>query len=726
MQHNLMKKLTIILAIALVSLTCYAQTKLFTLEEATGLNRALYPERLSQLQWCGDSPRFSFVKGNSLIAETVQSARQDTILDLTTLNQQLSLLKADTLKRFPQVTFTTPATLWFTSAGQIFDYSFGTRKLRMVNSFNPKGENVEIDPEQLHVAFTMDHNIFVAIDGTEKQVTSDGKSGMEYGTSVHRNEFGINKGLFWSPKGDLLAFYRMDETMVTDYPLVDIETRIAEEKPVKYPMAGMTSHQVTIGIYNPASGSVIYLNTGEPADHYLTNITWSPDEQSVYVALLNRDQNHLWLNQYSASDGSFIKTLFEEESQSYVEPLNGLFFLPEDPEQFVWLSDRDGYNHLYLYNTEGTLITQLTKGEWVVTGFTGFDPKGEKAFFLCTKNSPLDESFFSVDIHSMKLEDLTRTAGIHRVLLSDDAKYFLDAYSSLTVPSRTEVSDTRGQMIRIVQESPDPLKEYAMGETRVFAIPGTDNIDLYCRLIKPVGFDSTKKYPVFIYVYGGPHSQMVSDSWLGGGGFFLNYLAQQGYVVFTLDNRGTSNRGTAFEHAVFRQVGTAELADQMTGVAYLKSLPWVDTTRIGINGWSYGGFMALTMALRNPGQFPVVVAGGPVVDWNYYEVMYGERYMDTPETNPDGYQTACLLNYIKDLTGDILVIQGYQDETVVPQNALNFLKKCVEEGKQVDFFLYPTHPHNVRGKDRVHLNTMIVDYFNERLGISEQRIGISE
>ncbi len=704
---------------ALFSVCSHAQTKLFSIEDATGLNRALYPKRLSQLQWCGDSPHFSFVDGNYLISESIKSAFSDTILDLDALNKQLTVMKVDSLKRFPSVTFSSPTGLWFVHDGQILKYSMDDQTIQAVNLYNPKGRNVEIDPEKFHVAFTVDHNIFVSLNGLEKQVTFDGKSGLEYGTSVHRNEFGINKGLFWSPKGDLLAFYRMDESMVTDYPLVDIDTRVAEVAPTKYPMAGMTSHEVTVGVYNPAAGSTIFLNTGKPADQYLTNITWSPDQQFIYVAVLNRDQNHLWLNQYDATEGTFIKTLFEESSESYVEPQHELFFLPDDRETFVWMSDRDGYNHLYLYNTTGDLINQLTKGEWVVTDFTGFDPKGTTAYFMCTKNDPLGDFFYAVDLRSLELTEITKTPGSHRVLLSDDAKYILDTYSSLTVPSLTEVLDNRGRKINVVQQSPDPLKEYELGETMIFTIPNADSIDLYCRLIKPVGFDSTKQYPVFIYVYGGPHSQLVTDSWLGGGGFFLNYLAQQGYVVFTLDNRGTANRGTDFEHAIFRRVGTCELADQMSGVTYLKSLPWVDTCRIGINGWSYGGFMALTMALRNPGQFPVVVAGGPVVDWKYYEVMYGERYMDTPEANPQGYDTSCLLNYVKNLTGDILIIQGYQDNTVVPQNSLNFIKKCVDEGKQVDFFLYPNHPHNVRGKDRVHLNTMIVDYFNEHLKISD-------
>jgi len=706
---------TIILAGILIPLWSVSQMKLFTMEDATGLNRSLIPERLNQLQWCGDARRFAYVKDTCLLSEQVISSHRDTLLGLATLNTKLAALGMDSLKRYPAITFSMPAEFWFEHKGCILKCNLDSGTLIRVNSFNPEGKNVEIDPESLHVAYTQGHNIYVAIDQKEVPVTSDGKEGLEYGTSVHRNEFGIHKGLFWSPKGNLLAFYRMDESMVTDYPLVDIDTRIAEVRNTKYPMAGMTSHEVKVGIFDPGTGRTVYLAVEGPADQYLTNLTWSPDEQSVYVVVLNRDQNHLWVNQYSASDGAFVKTLFEEQSDTYVEPLHGLFFLPDDPERLVWMSDRDGYTHLYLYNTRGELIRQLTRGPWVVTDFTGFDPKGKTGYFLCAKNSPLGEFFYSVDLKDGSLTEITPAPGSHVVLLSDDAKYLLDSYSSLTVPFRTDLLDSRGKLLRTVRESTNPLAGFKLGETTVFAIPNEEGTDLYCRLIKPADFDSTRKYPVFLYVYGGPHSQLVNETWLGGGNFFMNYLAQQGYVVFTLDNRGTANRGAAFEKAIFRKIGTCELADQMAGVSYLKSLPWVDTTRIGINGWSYGGFMALTMTLRNPDKFPVVVAGGPVIDWKYYEVMYGERYMDTPEQNPDGYANSSLLNLADQVTGDILIIQGYQDETVVPQNSLNFLKKCVEKGKQINYFLYPNHPHNVRGKDRVHLNTMIVDYFNEHL-----------
>jgi len=700
----------------LMPLQIFSQTQLLTIEEATGLNRNLYPKRLSQLQWQGNSHSFSWVANDKLVSSTAGKESVDTILDLNTLNASCQAFLEKPLTRFPAITFDPSGTFWFKAGSDLFRFDLATGTADQVNRVNPEAGNTEIEPNTLMAAYTLDDNLFVASGGKEIRITDDGKPGIAYGTSVHRNEFGINKGLFWSPDALSLAFYRMDETMVTEYPLVNIDTRIATANPTRYPMAGMSSHHVKVGVYHLADSTLIYLDIIGDPEQYLTNLTWSPDGTVIYLAILNRDQNHLWLNAYQAADGKFLKTLFEETAEKYVEPQHGLFFLPENPERFIWMSDRDGFTHLYLYNTDGELIKQLTSGHWTVTGFNGFSPSGKEAWFMSNAGNPLGNSLSSVDIKSGNIRLITSSNGTHNDLVSFDGRFILDSYSSFQVVSETVLLDHAGKLIRVLQANQDPLKDFHMGETTVFPILGPSDDTLWCRMIKPVHFDSSVRYPVFIYVYGGPHSQLVTDSWLAGAGFFLNYMAQQGFVVFTLDNRGTANRGRDFEQAIFRNLGTAELEDQMAGVTYLKTLPFVDTARIGINGWSYGGFMTLTMMLRNPGTFRVAVAGGPVIDWQYYEVMYGERYMDTPETNPEGYKTSSLLNYTGNITGDILIIQGYQDETVVPQNALTFLRKCIEENRQIDFFLYPNHSHNVRGKDRVHLNTMISEYFMDHIG----------
>ena len=514
----------------------------------------------------------------------------------------------------------------------------------------------------------------------------------------------------------------MDESMVAEYPLVDTRTRIAEVHPTRYPMAGMTSHRVTVGIFNIRNGNTLYLKTDSPAGtdstlriEYLTNVTWSPDGKFIYIATLNRDQNVMQLNKYAVADGSFVKTLFEERNSKYVEPLEGPKFAGKDPGQFLWESHRDGYNHLYLYTDDGNFFKPVTQGSWEVTELAKFDNQGSRAWFLCNIGNPLARQLCYTDLKSGKVTPVTSVAGTHAVKISDDGKFILDTYSSTSVARQTELLDATGKQVSVLLASENPLRDYELGETSIFTIKNEENTDLYCRLIKPAGFNPVKKYPVIIYVYGGPHSQLVTDTWLGGGGLFLNYLADLGFVVFTLDHRGTSYRGLDFEQAIFRNLGDKEVRDQMAGVDYLKTLPFVDTARIGINGWSYGGFMTISMFLKHPGVFKVAVCGGPVTDWKYYEVMYGERYMDTPQSNPEGYKNACLLNYVKDMKGSLLIIHDDQDETVVPQNSVTFLKKCVDEGKQVDFFLYPGHEHNVRGKDRVHLNEKMARYFLEKL-----------
>ena len=731
--------LTVLLACSIV-----AQNKILTMEEATGQNPKLFPTSLTQLQWMGNSGTYMYVTKNTLIAGRPGRINKDSILPLDSLNSHLPAMKEEKLKRFPNITILDTNAFIFTWKSTLWKFELKNRQLSVAGHIAEKSENVDIEKKKLVIAFTKENNLFISLNGEEKQITNELNQGIVYGSSrVHRNEFGITKGTFWSPDGNFLAFYRMDETMVADYPLVNIDNRIAKLENTKYPMAGMTSHQVTLGVYDLRSGKTIYLKTENPFskllgvtegteeaksekrearsetrdanDHYLTNITWSPDEKYIYIAVLNRDQNHLLLNKYSVETGDLVKTLFEEKSDKYVEPLNELFFIHNDPSKFIWQSQRDGFNHLYLYDAEGKMIKQLTQGNWVVKDLIGVNNKATMVFFMANKDNPLDNLLYRVNLKSGEIFPVSTTPGNHRCQVSPDGQYILDYYSSLTIPAQYRLLDEKGKMKEMLLENGDPLKNYNLGQTSVFSIKGDGNNDLYCRLIKPAGFDSTKKYPVVIYVYGGPHSQMVTDSWLGGGGLFLNYLAEQGYVVFTLDNRGTSNRGLAFEQAIFRNLGTVEVDDQMKGVQYLKSLAWVDTARIGINGWSYGGFMAMSMMLKHPGVFKTVVVGGPVIDWKYYEVMYGERYMDTPESNPDGYKNASLLNFVNNLKGKLLIIQGYQDGTVVPQNGLSFIKKCVDEGIQLDYFIYPGHEHNVRGKDRVHLNQKIVNYFKDFL-----------
>ena len=561
------------------------------------------------------------------------------------------------------------------------------------------------------------HNIFViTADGSEKQITTDGNRELVYGEAVHRNEFGIMDGLFWSPDRQRLAFYRMDQSMVADYPQVNIDTRIAAYEPDKYPMAGETSHKVTVGVYDMQSGQTIYLKAGDPTDRYFTNITWNPEGTIIYMFELNRDQNDCRLVSYNALTGDKIAELYRETSTKYVEPQHPIVFLPWDNSQFIMQSQKDGYNHLYLFSKDGKLIRQLTSGKWVVLDVLGFNKKQKSVIISSNEVSPIQQNLFAVNIKNGKRTPLDNGRGYHAGMLSDNGEWLFDKYQEPDVPRDiTIVNTSKGKIVNYFS-APDPWKDYQVPLFECGKIKAADGVtDLYYRMVKPHDFDATKKYPTVVYVYGGPHAHNVDARWHYCSRSWETYMAQKGYVLFILDNRGSENRGRDFEQATFRQLGQIEMQDQMKGVDYLKSLPYVDSNRIGVHGWSFGGFMTITLMTNHPEVFKVGVAGGPVIDWKWYEVMYGERYMDTPQTNPEGYAKTSLLSKAKDLKGKLQIITGYNDPTVVPQHCLSFLKACIEAGTQPDFFAYPGEPHNMRGHSSVHLHERITQYFEDYL-----------
>jgi len=679
-------------------------------------NPAVYPQRISQLQWLADENAYSWTKDTLLL----KGFPQGDDMVLLTLRQFQNDFKNSSInppRRFPRMTWTGHDAMQIILRDTIYNYDLAGHRLTMINKYNAASDYIKIQSKTRDVAFTEGQNLFIYHEGNKIAVTNDNLPGIVNGQTVARSEFGITHGIFWSPSGSYLAFYKKDESMVTEYPLVDIDPTPAKVKNIRYPMAGGTSEEVLVMVYNLKTKKTIALKTGQPKEQFLTNVTWSPDDKFIYIAVLNRDQNHMWLRKYDAQTGAFVKTLFEETNNKYVEPLEGLYFLNGSSDRFVYMSRRDGWNHAYLYDTEGNMIKQLTKGNWLITKFMGFNNDNTKMFFMSTKESPIQRHLYSLDMKSGKIRKLTKIHGTHNIGLSFDKTYFTNSYSNYNsvVRAYTLNSTAKGKLVKILKKSTNPLEDYNLGEMSISTLKAADGSDLYYRLIKPANFDPKKKYPVIVYVYGGPHAQLVNDTWLGGGGFFLQYLAAQGYVVFTLDNHGSANRGFAFESVVYRQLGQREMKDQMLGIDFLKSQSYVDTNRIGVNGWSFGGFMTVSLTTNYPEIFKVAVAGGPVIDWKYYEVMYGERYMDKPDENPEGYANTSLLRNAKNLEGHLLIIHGTMDPTVVWQNSLKFIQNCVKAGKQVDYFVYPGHEHNVRGYDRLHLETKIFNYFQDYL-----------
>ena len=577
------------------------------------------------------------------------------------------------------------------------------------------------------VAFVKGENLYVCnAQGTHKQLTKDGSRDIVYGQSVHRDEFGIYKGTFWSNDGQKLAFYRMDQSMVADYPLVDIDTRIATETPVRYPMAGEKSHLVTVGIYDLKTDKTVYLNTGDPTDRYFTNIAWSPDGKLIYLIELNRAQNHYSLDAYDATTGNKTATLYTESSDKYVHPMHAITFLPWDNSRFILQSEKDGYNHLYLFDTSGKQIKQLTTGKWIVIDLMGFNAKTKEAIILSTEASPIQNNLYAVNLQTgaRRLLDngkgchanTTGEGGSHKIALSSSGQWILDSYTEPTVPRNIDIVNVASAKATRYFTADNPWKGYTVPEYSCGTIKAADGTtDLYYRMVKPTNFDPNKKYPTIIYVYGGPGVRNVEARWHYWSRGWETYMAQKGYLLFILDNRGSSARGLAFEQATFHHLGVEEVKDQMKGVEYLTSLPYVDKDRMGVHGWSFGGFMTTNLITTHPEVFKVGVAGGPVIDWKWYEVMYGERYMGTPQNNPKGYAESSLLPKAKDLKGKLQIITGMNDPVVVPQHCLNFLQECIKVGTQPDFFVYPGEPHNMRGHQSTHLHERISQYFDDYL-----------
>ncbi len=700
----------------------FGQQKMLTMKEAIlGSYKNLKVANLKQLQWIADSDQFCYVDSLNgqygLIRGGAADSNEEMWLSLDSLNSRLQAAAQDTVRKFPRIQWLDRHSFLFFNNKKLFLYDLDQQRVWLKNGVPEKAENIDLQKQTLRLAFTSGQNLYIST-GVDKivQVTHDSLDGISNGSnSVHRNEFGITRGTFWSPKGNYLAYYHLDRRMVTRYPLVDLDTRPAHLRMIRYPMTGMTSEQARVAIYHYQTGSVTYLQSGQPADHYLTNITWSPDEKYIYVVELNRDQNHLRLIQYDPLSGKPLRTILEERNDKWVEPEHGPLFINQDEKRFLWFSHRDGFNHLYLYDLSGKHPKALTKGLPDITRFLQFDKSGKYAFFIAASPDGLQRQAYRVKISGRKIRKITSQQGVHRVKPSKVGSYFLDTFSNHTTPRIISLLGRRGKVKRILLTAKNPLSAYKTGKINLIKIKNPQGTLLNGRIILPADFDPHKKYPVIVYVYGGPHGQMITDSWISGWRLWFQYMAERGYIIFTLDNRGTNARGLAFEQAIFRHLGTVEVADQMAGVRYLKSLSYVDSTRMGVHGWSYGGFMTISMLTRRPGIFKVAVAGGPVTDWRYYEVMYGERYMDTPQSNPDGYKEASLFNYIDNLKGNLLIIHGTVDPVVVWQNSLLYLRKAIDKGKQLDYFVYPGDEHNMRGKDRVHLYQKITDYFKLHL-----------
>ncbi len=702
-----MKKINLLLAFLFILGAAQAQQKI-SLEDAVMQQfRKFAPESMPFFQWLPNTDCYTYLDGfRSLKKASFGNTEAKDWFTIAEVNKALGT----ELQWFSGFEWKNENEFWLNDGSNYYLFNTVTKKGEKISALPEDAENATFNEASENIAYTRFNNLYIqGADGAKIKVTLEEDKNIVSGQAIARSEFGITNGIFWSPSGTRLAFYQKDESKVHDYPLLDNKAYPGELKSIKYPMAGQSSESPRVGIYDMATKNTVFITPMGAKDDYLTNVSWTPDNKYVLIAEVNRGQNAMKLNVYDALTGAFIRTLLEETNEKWIEPEHPAFFPSDKSNNFVWVSEKSGFNNLYYYDFNGKLIKQLTNNNFVCKDILGARENGSKIYFTATGPNGMNTLVYRVDL-SGNQEMVTSAEGTHTVEISTDGQYIFDEYSTSTIPSKSLVYNSKGKKEKVLLTGTNKYEGYDIGTTTIGELTAKDGSKLFTRMIKPKNFDANKKYPVLVYVYGGPHAQMITNSWLNGANLWMHWMADQGYIVFTLDNRGSGERGFAFESQIHRQVGTVELEDQMTGVEYLKSLPYVDGNRFAVHGWSFGGFMTTSLMLRHAGTFNVGVAGGPVTDWKYYEIMYGERYMDTPDENPEGYKNASLLTHADKLKGDLLLISGTVDPVVVMQHSFALVQKFVELGIQMDFFPYPMHEHNVRGKDRVHLMTKVLNY----------------
>ena len=684
-----------------------SERKLLSIEDVV-LNRELSPKTFP-VQWVGQSDSYSTVEGETLVATDARNNKKRTIISLEELN---SILSTD-FKRFPAYAWEDDNSLIVNAHSQRNIIDLKTRKVSAAYKI-PVGANLTRQSGKGGIyAYTKENNLFCFDGEREHQITNFEDKNIVCGQSVSRNEFGISGGIFFSPDGKKIAFYQKDESRVTDFPLLDINTRTGTLRNIKYPMNGMDSEHVSLGVYDIASGKTTYLNvTDFDAERYLTCITWSPDSERIYIQVLDRAQKNIHLNSYNASTGEFLKQILSEHNDRWVEPQYQLVFLKNDPSRFIYSTDnRDGFWNLYICNDEGK-VERLTK----VNADVKYVAQDDKfVYYTSAEVSPAESHLFKVEIASGKATRLTKEAGWHEPVMSKSGKFYLDTYSSLNVPRVVDLGRTDLKPSRELFRAEDPTVGYNFCNIELGKIKSADGkFDNFYRLIKPLDFDPTKKYPVVMLQYSGPTSQRVLNNWRKRFGYVL---ADAGYLVVNVDGRGTNARGREWRNATYMQLGVKEAEDQISAAQYLKSLPYVDANRMAICGWSYGGYQTLMcLSKQQEMVWQCGIAIAPVTSWRLYDSAYTERFMRRPQVNDFGYEGTDLMKMAGDLTGELLIVHGLADDNVHAQNTLLYTDALVKAGKQFEMQLYVDDNHSIRKPaNSEHLHKRIMLFLQNKL-----------
>lgn len=728
-----MKKIHYVLfVICVFSTSIYAQ-KQFTLEDIFN-SRKFSGKGVYGLNWMNNGKSYSYTEFDTVTKSMgiyVLDVKKNTSKQIVN-GSQLKLKETD--KPFPIFLYTwspdekqllltsSPPQRQYlsrlTPAGNFYLYDIPSRTFKQLTNVTDPQYNQKFSPDGSQLGYVRENNIYVMDlkSGKETQITSDGAEHIINGKFdwVYEEEFGISDGWRWSPDGKKIAFWRLDENRVPEYTMTEWDSVHLKLVTMRYPKPGDPNSIVKIGVVDLSTLQTTWIDTGTDDNIYLPRMQWAPEKNTLVVERMNREQNTLEVMYADVSTGK-TKTFLTEKSDTWLDEPTEPKFLNNGT--FIWTSDRDGYNHLYLYKNDGTLISQITKGQWEVDNFYGVNEKEKTVYFTSSEVSPMERQIYSIRLDGSKKKQLTKETGSHSANFSPTFEYYIEYFSNVDTPTKVRMMSGDAKLIRVMEENEiAALKEYQLPKTTFFSFTTSDGQSLNASILKPADFDSTKKYPVLFYTYGGPGSQVVRNSWGGGNYLWYAMLAQKGYLVFMVDNRGTGFRGSKFKKITYHNLGKWEVNDQIEGAKYLATLPYVDKDRIGIWGWSYGGYMSCMTILLGADYFKTAIAVAPVTNWKFYDTIYSERYMGTPQSNPDGFKESSPITHVDKLKGNFLLIHGTSDDNVHFQNSVNLVSALQKANKQFTTMYYPDKNHGIYGGNiRLHLYTLMTNYLLEKL-----------
>ncbi|MBK7887074.1 MAG: S9 family peptidase [Bacteroidetes bacterium] len=603
---------------------------------------------------------------------------------------------------------------------EYYVFERSSKKLKRITQ-NGKSMYGTFSPDGKQLAYVRDNNLYLynLLSDKEIPVTVDGKKNQIINGAtdwVYEEEFSMDIAFSWSPDGKKIAFYRFDESNVKEFNLTFYGELYPKEERYKYPKAGEENSKVEIVVYDIASGKKTEVFSTDNTWEYIPRMKWTKDPDVLSIQRTNRHQNILELAFYSVSSNT-LQVIVKEENKSFIEITDDLTFL-NDGKRFVWTSTRNGFNHIYLYGFDGKVVKQVTDGNFDVTKYYGFDEKTQSFFFQSAEKSPLERHLYAVNMKGKK-SLLSPSTGTHTIEFTAGLNYYVDTYSSFGKPYTCSLNDNKGQFLRVLEENTETKKNlsgYRMGKIDTLSFRTDDGIQLYGWIIYPTDFNPAKKYPVLMHVYGGPGVQTVTDDWDGPNYLWHQLLAQRGYIIVSFDNRGTPGRGLEFANCIYKDMGNLEVQDQLSAFNFMKKKPFVDGDRIGVWGWSFGGYMTSLLLTKGAGAFKMGIAVAPVTTWRYYDSIYTERYLQTPQENPKGYDDNSPINFAKNLKGKFLLVHGSTDDNVHMQNTMDFTTALVKANKQFDLFIYPNKNHGIGGgTTRLNLYTKMTNFVLENL-----------